>query len=150
MKDVIELTDTWACRITLCGNAETLCSGYDLGSSHLDEEEATVAACEAASKVVYDLIGDFPDTSSCFSDWNGGRYSRARFKVGFVAAEVYHRKVDYVDDGDVVWQDWEWVNRKDVPPVIRLGIEEVLSRACDAMTQKLQEAERHVPETLED
>lgn len=145
MKDVIELTDTWACRITLCGNAETLCSGYDLGSSHLDEEEATVAACEAASKVVWELAGDSPDTDSFYSYWHGGKYDRASFKVGFVAAEVYHRTVDYVDDGDVIWREWVWVARRAVPAFVRFGIEEVLSRACDAMTQKLREAEQNVP-----
>lgn len=142
MRDLIELTDTWACRITLCGNSETLCSGYDI---NLDEEEAAAEACDAARAVVYDLIGDFPDVSVNFAEWNGGKHARASFRIGPITAEVYHRKVDYVDDGDVVWLDWEWVNGKDVPPIIKHGIEDILTVACNAMTQKLQEAERNVP-----
>lgn len=148
MKDVIELTETWGCRIVVCGNAETVCDSYDIESSHYTEEEATTEACEAASEVILRELGDFPDTQSFFPDWHGGKYARASFSMFWVVAEVYHREptIGELEDPELAWTEWEWTPRANVPAVIRFGLEEVLSKASDAMRVVLQEIEKNVPD----
>jgi hypothetical protein len=59
-------------KITICGNTEELCGGYELGDF---TGEATVAMVEAAIKSL-EAAGHEVEVNSTFRDWNGGRHSR--------------------------------------------------------------------------
>ena len=93
MRDLIELTETWAARITLCSNGETL--GIDNDTSWgLTESEATSAVVSAGQQVVTDWSPDCSaaDLDSFFPHWNGGKHYSATFRAYGVAAELYHRE----------------------------------------------------------
>lgn len=86
-------------KIYICGNAETLCSGYVRNS----DKQVARDACLAARRVVRDSEhGEQVDVddSRSFSDWNGGRHDQLHYRRGFVAtneSDLEQWLVDLID-----------------------------------------------------
>ena len=132
--NLIELTETWAARITLCSNAETLGIDNDT-SSGLTEEEATREVVDAGSEVVIEWAADCStaDSDSFFPHWNGGEHYSATYRGYGVAAELYHREPEAQGEDELVYGDWEWMSRKETPRVLQDGMEALVDRIGTAM-----------------
>jgi len=134
-----QVTPTWAVDIYICSNAELLDAPY---RGTPDEAESVNEILQPAEEYLGEAIGVCPKRVSAFSHWRGGRLSpdQADFYVFPLAAHVYHRELD-VDEAmdvsgigdidDLPWTEWHRAKWKDIPPVIRQGLEHALERAAD-------------------
>lgn len=135
---IIELTETWGVRITICTNPETVCDNYDLDPW---EAEATQEALSAAQAVITDWTpgSEAAETDSFYPHWHGGEHYNATYRVrsGLVVAELYHREPEAQDADDLVYGDWEWMGRKETPQILQDGLDKLVDDAADAMFSAL-------------
>ncbi len=145
--ELIELTETWAARITLCGNAETL--GVDNDTAWgLTDKEAVNAIVDAGQQVVTEWAADCSaaDVDSFFPAWNGGKHYSATYRCWGVAAELYHRGPDAAGEDDLTYSDWEWAGTKETPAILADGIIAIIGRISDAMEAAKSQMEAHAAE----
>ncbi len=141
--ELIELTETWALRITICTNAETVCDGRDVGPW---EKEVTREVASAGQEVVTAWTPgcEAADEESFFADWHGGEHYRPTYQAKHVAAELYHREPEAQGEDDLVYSGWAWIAKKDAPRVLQDGVESLVNAVSDAMGNALDAAEERI------
>lgn len=150
--NVIEITPTIGITLNVCMNAETACDGLEIDDS--DRQEVTLEAAKAADEVFSQhLDGEVSEGESSFQQWNGGGCYRAPTKTRGIAVYWFRRRPQSVDECDeptsldecITWGEWEHLPLSEIPGVILLGVEELLSKAEDArqaVFAAAEEAER--------
>lgn len=148
MRDYIELTETWACTLTFCSNAETVCDGRDV-----EPWAAEVASevCAAGKAVAFDLLGDTGQRDSFYANWHGGKHARAAYRShSLVAANLFHRHPEAQGDDDLIYSEWEWMDAKDHPRVLREGMDKIVEAICGAMIEALDAATEQIAKQSEE
>ncbi len=138
MGNLIELTETWAAKITICSSGETL--GIE-GDNR--EVERACAVVQAGQKVVSDWSPDSSagDVDSNFRNWNGGCHCRATYRAYGVAAELYSRELEEDDEGERAYSGWSLAGLEDTPQILQDGMAIIVGSASEAMSAARREIE---------
>jgi hypothetical protein len=137
--NLIELTETWAIRVTICSNPETVCEGREIDFPG----DVTRRAVDAGQVVVMEWTPgcQAANEDSFFPHWHGGTHYTASYKCGgLVAAELYHRTPEAQDVDDLIYGEWEWTGRKGTPRILQDGAEALVIAVAEAMSKALDEA----------
>lgn len=136
--DLIELDDTHAVEIVLCGNAETVCDGTDLfGADSVTQKEATTAACDAANEEIWKALHGFCSADSCFSHWHGGKHGRADLSGRIAVANLFARTEP--ENEDDCHGDWEWSDKAGWSEPLLARVTAALDAADKAAESVLEE-----------
>jgi len=128
---IIEITSEYGANIVLCTNTETL----DIRDTSGDlDEDTMVEVVEKCQDVIFDALGEFAAVCSFFRNWNGGKYFPAPLHVEWYTREVNQ---DLLEDGELMYDDWQWIKAEKVSQVLKDGIE-ALEDKVRAIIRKAQ------------
>lgn len=148
---LIELTKNYAVRIIVCCNQELLNEQYGLD----DVDDIADDFFYGISDVIMDNFNELPDYDYQFKNWHGGKYSN---HFCLVCIEYFCRQLDasiindIQNDGtlddfietDVIYDEWDWIDKDEVPIVITKGIESIISDAIGKAEKNVQETIKHI------
>ena len=129
--ELIELTNEFAVNLTICTNDETL--GIDS-----NDPEVVTEVGKAAEDSIFNSLGCFGEEESNFKTWNGGFGSGHKIATRFYKRDIDIDDLDEIENlDDLFYTNWQCMDTKEVPAVIRIGIEKVVIDATQAMDSVL-------------
>lgn len=126
---IIELSDTFAVVVTVCGNDETILDGLELGE---DDEDSGNIICDAAINAIQQQIGSLVNLGMSYHDWHGGKFSKG-MRQGIVHASFRSRTKDIDDCGEPDYSPWEWADAAAVPAELVAKVQTAMDAASEAV-----------------